>query len=191
MDTLTLLYDNDSEIIAEYCSSNSQRAANALVRRHQKFVYSIAFRYLGQHEDAEDVAQEAFIKALDNLNRFKGDSNIRTWLYSITANLAKNHLRKKKIINFFTMNSEREDYELNSNTSSPLQELEIKEFTENFNKLLGKLPQKQRETFALRYFDGFTYEEISDMLGTSVGGLKANYYQAVQKITKELTGLKR
>jgi RNA polymerase sigma-70 factor (ECF subfamily) len=76
--------------------------------------------------------------------------------------------------------------EFPDNNPLPDKHLETREFEEKFIIALGKLPEKQRETFALRYFEDLTYEEISEMLGTSTGGLKANYFQAVQKLTKYL-----
>jgi RNA polymerase sigma-70 factor (ECF subfamily) len=75
-----------------------------------------------------------------------------------------------------------EYFDIAANDYTPEQTIEIKEFELKFKSMLAKLPQKQRETFALRYFDEMSYEEISKMLGTSVGGLKANYFQAVQKL---------
>jgi len=187
MDSIVLTYNSDSEVIRDYCENNSQVAANTFVRTHQKFVFSTAMRYLKNREDAEDASQEVFIKALRNLKNFRGDSNIKTWLYRITSNLCSNILRKQKLRNMFSYGDDREDfYDIADGNISAQKKLEIEEFENKFLNSLNELPKKQRETFALRYFEEMTYEEISGVLGTSVGGLKANYFQAVKKLSKYL-----
>ncbi|MBS1536137.1 MAG: RNA polymerase sigma factor [Bacteroidetes bacterium] len=185
MYSMALALNTDQEIINEYCSGDSNRAATLFVRKHQKFVYSVALRYLRSHDDADDAAQEVFIRALKNLRSFRGESSVQTWLYRITINICSSIVRKRKFISFFTRDDGSE-IELISDTISPQQHFENKDFEKHFEQMLLQLPEKQRETFALRYFDELTYEEISLMLGTSVGGLKANYFQAVQKLAKLL-----
>jgi RNA polymerase sigma-70 factor, ECF subfamily len=181
-----LVLENDEDIVREYCSGNTEEAATSLVRKYQKFVYSIALRQLQNYDDADDAAQEVFIKAIKGLPSFRGESSIKTWLYRITTNICKNTLRHRSIIFWKRLDEVDDVLEIPSNEVSPEQKVENTEFEENFMKLLGKLPKKQRETFALRYFDELSYEEMSKMLGTTVGGLKANYYQAVKRLEKLL-----
>jgi len=181
-----LTFESDQEIIREYTENGSSRAATAFVRKYQAFVYAIALRFLRDYDDAEDAAQEAFIKALRNLKSFRGESSVKTWLYRITANVCSNHSRKRSLRSIFSREAEDSMLEFPDSTPLPDKNLESKEFEQKFINALNKLPEKQRETFALRYFDNLTYEEISEMLGTSTGGLKANYFQAVQKLTKYL-----
>lgn len=184
MSSYILVLDDDRDIIQEYTSGNTEAAATAFVRKYQAFVFSTALRYLQNYDDADDASQEVFIKALKNLHKFRGDSSVKTWLYRITSNVCTNMYRKKKIMSFFR-HEETEDYiNMPSDEISPEQVLENKEFEKNFAKILAKLPEKQRETFALRYFENMTYEEISSLLGTSVGGLKSNYFHAVKKIAE-------
>jgi RNA polymerase sigma-70 factor (ECF subfamily) len=189
MGSLLLTYENDSEIISEYVDNKSEVAANAFVRKHQKFVYATAFRYLKNESDADEAAQETFIKALSNLHKFKKKSSVSTWLYRIVSNISKNMLRKRKVMSIFTSS---EDTQVFFNIASleplPDKQFENKELERQFLAALESLPAKQRETFALRYYEELPYEEISKMLGTSVGGLKANYYQAVKKLGKILKG---
>ena len=97
MDGYALLLENDSEIVEEYVETRSERAANSLVRKYRSFVYSTALRYLRDHEDADDCAQEVFIKAFRSLNKFRMESNLKTWLYKITVNQAINQIRKNSI----------------------------------------------------------------------------------------------
>jgi len=179
---IALTYENDSHIINDYCTNKSEQAATAFVRKYQSFVYSIAIRYLQSELDAEDIAQEVFIKALNNLYKFRGDSSLKTWLYRITMNMCVNYKRKKKIISFFKHDEIEDVFVLKSNDRNPEEKFLDSEFENKFFKALNQLPEKQRETFSLRYFDQLSYEEISVMLGTTVGGLKANYFQAVKKL---------
>ena len=182
MSVQTLLIEKDKEIIREYTTGNSELAATSFVRKYQNFIYATALRYMQSYDDADDAAQEVFIKALNNLEKFRGDSSMKTWLYRITANVCINMKRKRKIMSLFVSQPENEYFKIKSDDASPHQAFENKEFELNFKQTLAKLPDKQRETFALRYYDNLPYEEISKMLGTSVGGLKANYYQAVKKL---------
>jgi RNA polymerase sigma-70 factor (ECF subfamily) len=177
----------NTELVRQYVETGSHEAANSLVRQYRKFVYATALRFTEDYDDADDIAQEVFIKALDSLHKFKGNSSIKTWLYRITVNLALNHKRKRKFLNFFSLTESKvPNDEILVDSTNPEKLLENKEFEINLIELLSRLPEKQRETFALRYFDELSYEEISEMLGTSIGGLKANYHQAVKKLSQIL-----
>lgn len=176
----------EKNIIDEYVSTGSNRAATAFVREHQRFVFAVALRYLGSYDDAEDITQEVLFKALTNLHKFNLKSSLKTWLYRITANTCINFKRKRSIFSVFTRSSSADLNEIKGSNTNPEQAFLGKEIEEKFLLELSKLPEKQRETFALRYFDNMTYEEISDLLGTSVGGLKANYFQAVKKLAAKL-----
>lgn len=183
MRTLALTYDTDKEMIDEFLATGSERSATAFVRLYQNFVFATALRYTQNYDDADDITQEVFIKALNGLKNFRRDSSLKTWLYRIAVNLSLNHTRKKKIFTFFGSSDDKEGYlniaDEHQRTDSGI---ENEEFEKMFRKVLSELPEKQRETFALRYFEEMPYEEISKMLGTSVGGLKANYFQAVKKL---------
>lgn len=187
---LTLVLDSDKDILQELESGDSERGATAFVRKYQNFVFSTALRYLKSYDDADDAAQEVFIKALRNITKFREESSLKTWLYRITFNVCSNMLRKKKLFGFFKSDlpseNEFEDEFVNIPDTgvNPEQKYIDSEFEDKFMHLLMKLPEKQRETFALRYFDELPYEEISKMLGTSIGGLKANYYQATKKLAE-------
>ncbi len=183
MQDLALTYNTDADIIKDYCENSSDRAATAFVRKYQNFVYSTAYRYLQSHDDADDAAQEAFIRALDNLHKFKAESGVKTWLYRITVNVCLNQQRKKKVRSIFKIFDDKDPRDVPLEKHLPDRDIQIKEFEEQFLDALSELPKKQRETFALRYFDEMSYEEISNLLGTSIGGLKANYHQAVKKLS--------
>jgi RNA polymerase sigma-70 factor (ECF subfamily) len=152
------------------------------MRRHQKFVYSVAYRYLNDYDEADEVTQETFIIVFRSLDKFNGKSKLRTWLYRITANNALSFKRKYAMSKMFVRDDTEEYMNIPTQTGDALQTIENENFKIEFEKALGKLPKKQRETFALRYFEKLPYDEISEMLGTSVGGLKANYFQAIKKL---------
>lgn len=180
----------EDAIISELKNGDFNRAATAFVRQYQSFVFNVAFRFMNSREDAEDISQEAFVKAIEYINSFRGESSVKTWLYKITKNLCLNSLRKQKIRKFFGFTNDDETINLLETTKDdsilPDDNFSQKEFYAALKSAIGKLPVKQRETFALRYFDDMSYKEISEILGTSVGGLKANYYQAVKKLSEEL-----
>jgi len=191
MSSNILAINNELTNIDEPATILDNKELNNFVRNYQKFVYHTALRYTKDYDLSEDITQEVFLKALRNFNKFQNKSSIKTWLYRITINECKNQFRRKKIFNFFNFTSreeegnEIEDRVFISNTNPENQYL-MKETELLFLKAYQELPEKQRETFALRYFDELSYEEISEILGTSIGGLKANYYQAVRKIAKKL-----
>ena len=172
----------EAALINEYVHGDRERAATQFVRHYQRFVYGIALRHLdGNHDDACDVAQETFIRALRHLDRFKGESSIQTWLYRITVNTCLSFRRRWRRHQRLSDVVESDD-ELPSTIPMPDRQLEDHEFVERLHAMLSKIPPKQRETFYLRYVEGLSYEEISSILGVSVSGLKANYFHAVRKI---------
>lgn len=177
---------DESALVEEFLHGDRERAASQFVRRYQRFVYGIALRYLdGDRDDADDVAQETFIRAFRALHRFKGDGSLKTWLYRITVNTCISFRRKwKKFVRLEDVLESVED--VRSSLPTPDRDLEDADFLERFQAMLSKLPPKQRETFYLRYVEGLSYEEISAILGISVSGLKANYHHAVRKLAEML-----
>ncbi|MBL7997123.1 MAG: sigma-70 family RNA polymerase sigma factor [Candidatus Kapabacteria bacterium] len=176
-------YTDDTALIDDYLHGNREQAATAFVRRHQRFVYALALRQMNNnHDDADDAAQEVFIRALKALPEFKGDSSLQTWLYRITLNVCSSMRKKRKLLSWFSIHGEDEQFDVPSDSITPERALMESDFGERLQTLLQQLPQKQRETFCLRYFDELSYEEISAMVGTSTGALKANYFHALNKL---------
>lgn len=183
MSEIALALENDYDLIKEYTLYKTERAATLFVRKYQKFVYATAYRYLNSYDDADDASQEVFIKALNNLHKFRAESSVKTWLYKITKNVCSTMLRKKRISSVFKSIEKDESFDIINNEKNPEENLVQEEMNLKLLQAISKLPEKQRETFALRYFEDMKYEDISKMLGISVGGLKANYYHAVRKIS--------
>ena len=136
-----------------------------------------------EHDDADDVLQNTFIKVFQNINGFKGNSSIYTWMYKIATNEALN-LIKKKSKHYGVSNEEWIETKvsrLESDSYFDGDELSIR-----LQIAVAKLPEKQRLVFNMKYFDEMKYDNISEILGTSVGGLKASYHHAVKKIKKQI-----
>ena len=179
------LMNSEGDILDLISLGKSHQAMNLIMSRFKRFVFSIAIRYMRDEEDAKDITQEAFIKAYQSIETFRGDSHIRTWLYTITRNLCLNALDKQKRKGQILSIDSHDYIELPASERSDSL-VEHAEFTSFFNECMSILPEKQRETFILRHVEELSYEEISTMLGTSIGGLKANYFQAVQKLAQYL-----
>lgn len=171
---------DDLELIQEFRKGNEQ-AFNKLVLRYQEKVYWVVRRFIPDHDDANDVAQNVFVKAYQSLHSFKGESSFYTWIYRIAVNLSLNEIRRKKVRKIFSIDDER-TVEPQSGDDLPLEKMEKAELKVMIQKAIDRLPEKQKKVFILRYFEELPYEDISVILKTSVGGLKANYFHAVKKI---------
>jgi len=135
------------------------------------------------HADADDVLQNTFIKVWQNLDSYRGDSKLYTWLYRIATNEALTHIRKQKRMHVVDSGDERND-----NVASASGDVFFDETAAEakLHEAIQSLPEKQRAVFNLKYFEEMKYEEISEVMDTSVGALKASYHHAVQKIKKHL-----
>ena len=135
------------------------------------------------HDDADDILQNTFIKVYRNIKNFKGDSKLYSWLYRIATNESITHINKKAKQQHISV----EDIQLqladslHSDNYFSGDEIQIK-----LQKALAQLPQKQQLVFNMKYFEGMKYNAISEVLGTSVGALKASYHHAVKKIKNHL-----
>jgi len=177
---------NDESLLLAFRAGRIEEASTAFVRRFQRFVTSVASRQLSNHQDVEDVTQDVLIKALHSIHRFNGECAITTWLYRITMNVVVSHRRRERLRLFFRVGEGDGERDVASTDARPDMLAEETDVMVFLKSVLATLPPKQRETFCLRYYDELSYEEISQMLGTSVGGLKANYHLAVKKIAEQL-----
>lgn len=150
-----------------------------LMDEYQERLYYHIRKMVIEHEDANDVLQNCLIKVYRNIQKFEGKSKLYTWLYRIATNETITFLNKKKRKATSSMDADESNV---LNTLQADQYFEGDQIEMNLQKALLKLPNKQRLVFNLRYFEEMSYQEISDILGTSVGGLKASYHHAVKKI---------
>ncbi|MCX7612387.1 MAG: sigma-70 family RNA polymerase sigma factor [Ignavibacterium sp.] len=175
---------DDNQLIDRFLAGD-EHAFKILIDKYKRKIYLTAYRLLGNHEDANDITQEVIIKTYKELKNFRKESSIYTWLYRITTNLSLNELKKRKIRNYFDFD-ELDEWLFKDEKQSPELSYRENELSNKIQEAINKLPEKQRIVFTLRYYDGLSYEEISEILGTSVGALKANYFHAVNKLQKEL-----
>ncbi|CAG4991146.1 RNA polymerase sigma-H factor [Dyadobacter sp. CECT 9275] len=171
---------SDEELLALFENPDTRRNAfNQLVRKYQQKVYWLVRKMVVDHDDANDITQDVFIKAWSALENFRGDSKLYTWLYRVASNEAINFLNKKRRRFFVPI------YDVENELSEKLEsdpELSGDVIQLKLQKALLKLPEKQRLVFNLKYFEELPYEEISEITGTSVGALKASYHWATKKI---------
>jgi RNA polymerase sigma-70 factor (ECF subfamily) len=171
---------SDLELVKEVRNGRRQ-AYTMLMRRYQERIYWVARRIVGSHDDAEDVAQETFVKGYLALGEFRGESQFYTWLYRIALNLSLNAVRKRHVMTYLHESSELLRRILPAQ-ERPDELVELHETEDRILAAIARLPEKQKAVFVMRYFDELTYEEISQILKTSVGGLKANYFHALRKV---------
>ena len=156
---------------------------NALVKTYSEPLYWHIRKIVYDHEDTDDVLQNTLEKVFKNIHSFRGDSKLYTWLYRIATNEALSYIEKKRKQLGLTVN----DYQL-----TKVNQLESDVYFEGsaieiaLQKAIAKLPEKQKLVFNMKYFDDMKYEEISTILNTSIGALKASYHHAVKKIKNEL-----
>lgn len=175
---------SDLEILAKFAVPETRNFAfNQLVRIYQQKVYWHIRKMVIDHNDADDLTQETFIKIWKALDNFKGDSQLFTWIYRIATNECLNHLAKKKRRFFLPINDITEELSNKIDDSNIISgdEIQLK-----LQKALLTLPDKQRLVFNMKYYDEMKYEDISEITGTSVGALKASYHLAVKKIEQHL-----
>jgi len=148
-----------------------------ILRRYQKQIYYHCRNLLVNHDDADDAAQNTFIKVWQNLGQFKGESRLRTWVYRIATNESINLIRKRRP----TIDFDEAQPEMAEMISEELY-LSGDEIALKLQKALYYMPFKQKLVFTLRYFEDLTYEEIAVLTSTSEGALKASYHHAVKKL---------
>jgi len=176
----------DKELLEQFRNESSRSYAfNLLMRKYQQRLYWHVRKIVIDHDDANDVIQNTFIKVWKSLEGFREDSQLYTWLYRIATNESITFLNQKKK-RFFVSFGDVEG-ELSSHLSSDVyfsgDRIQLK-----LQQAVLKLPTQQRIIFNMKYFDGMKYEEISAVLKVTVGALKASYHHAVKKIEKYIKG---
>ncbi len=157
---------------------------NLLIRAYQQRVYWHVRKMVIDHDDADDLTQEVFIKVHKSIDNFREDSQLFTWIYRIATNECLTFLNKKRRRFFLPLEDVGKELATKLDTSP---EISGEDIQKKLQKALLKLPDKQRLVFNMKYFDDLPYENISKITGTSVGALKASFHHAVKKIEDYLT----
>jgi RNA polymerase sigma-70 factor (ECF subfamily) len=171
-------------LIKQLRNKNTKRLAfHELVKTYQEKLYWHIRKIVISHDDTDDVLQNTFIKVWNNIESFRAESGLYTWMFRIATNEALTFLSQKKRRSIFTGSIENE-YLINNLESDEYfdgTEIQLK-----LQKAVLSLPDKQRLVFNMKYFDEMKYDDISEILETSVGALKASYHLAVKKIEEQL-----
>lgn len=162
-------------------------AFEMLIKKYQQKIYWHIRKMVIDHDDADDVLQETFIKVWQGLQNFRGDAQLYTWIYRIATNESLNFLQKKRRQNHVPIENEDSNDLLNTLESSVSQDyISGDDIQLKLQKALLQLPDKQRLVFNMKYYDDMKYDDIAEITGTSVGALKASYHLAVKKIEEFL-----
>ena len=172
---------DDREAI-EAAQRGDREAFDRLVERYQRDVYRLCYRYVNDHHDASDMAQEAFLKAYKAIGRFRGDSAFSTWLYRIAVNTCLNFRSARKLP------SEPLENDVPDRGRGVVARLEHEELSEQVRQAVSRLPEKQRATLILKIYHDLTHEEVAAILGSSVGTVKANLFHALSNLRKAMVG---
>lgn len=163
------------------CQRGEREAFDRLVERYQRDVYRLCYRYVNNHHDANDLAQEAFLRAYRAIAKFRGESSFSTWLYRIAVNAC---------LNFKA--SRRASEELSDTLADGREPVEGRvlrdERARAVREAVARLPEKQRATLILKVYHDLTHEEVARIVGASVGTVKANLFHAMGNLKKMLAG---
>ena len=174
----------DEVLLARFAREESRHQAfDLIVKKYQRRIYWHVRKMVIDHDDADDLTQETFVKAWQHLAGFRGQAQLYTWLYRVATHACLSFLKKKRRRHFLPLT------DVAAGLGAKLDQgahLDGDAIALRLQRALLRLPDKQRLVFNMKYFDDLTYEEISQILGTSVGALKASYHLAVKKLEKWL-----
>ncbi len=174
------MIDEKELVIALKSKNESERAFRVLVNLYKERLYWHIRKIVLNHEDTDDILQNTFIKIYKNIHKFEEKSKLYTWMYRIATNESITFLNKKAKKKNITIEEVKD--QLIENLESDIY-FEGNQIQILFQKAINTLPQKQQLVFNMKYFEDHTYENLSEILETSVGGLKSSYHIAVKKIT--------
>jgi RNA polymerase sigma-70 factor (ECF subfamily) len=173
---------DDDRVLVQACLRGHREAFDVIVERHQRHVYQLCYRFAGNHEDASDLAQDVFLRAYRGLHTFKGNSAFSTWLYRIGVNVCLNRLgsRAQK---WTTLDAaDRPDFRAERADARLLRG----ERAAEVRAAIARLPKKQRAALVLRVYHDLPHDQIAEIVGTSVGAVKANFFHALANLKKLL-----
>jgi RNA polymerase sigma-70 factor (ECF subfamily) len=177
--------EEEKAVVAK-AKAGDAAAFEKLVTEYERLVYSVAYRLLGNEHDAQDAAQETFVKAYLSLDSFRGESKFSVWLYRTANNVCIDMLRKKTVptVSLSVSDEDGEDAELSlpDERFSPETELEKKELRWAVNRAMAKLPEKYAQVLTLRHVAGQSYEEISETLNLDIGTVKSRIFRGRKKL---------
>jgi RNA polymerase sigma-70 factor (ECF subfamily) len=175
----------DERSLVEASLANRPGAFDLIVERHRRLVYQLCYRFVSNHEDASDLSQEVFLRAYRGLRNFRGQSSLATWLYRIGVNICLNRVSAKAPLGKLTEPiDEREFADVRAESAS--ERMLRDERGARVRDAIAQLPRKQRATLILRMYHEMPHQEIAEVLGSSVGAVKANFFHALGNLKKIL-----
>jgi RNA polymerase sigma-70 factor, ECF subfamily len=184
----------DSECVRAFLAGDKDMF-DGLVLRYQHMVFNLCYRFLGDYDEADDCAQETFVKVFRSLKSFRFDASFATWLYSITVNTCKNRLKaadyryRKKMVSITPVddtNSKTPPYEIEDHAPSPFSRLEAKESELLLQRAIDSLSHDAKTVILLRDIEGLSYEEIAHITGYNLGTVKSKLARARQQLRQML-----
>ncbi len=173
------IYDEERVIELLRQPDTASEAFGRVIEHYSRPLYWQIRRMVISHDDTNDVLQNTFIKAWSSIASFRGDAKLSTWLYKIAINESITFINKKKALNSISIDDD-DSFLLNNLEADKY--FDGDEAQVRLQKAINALPKKQRIVFNMRYYDEMKYEDMSEILSTSVGALKASYHHAVKKI---------
>lgn len=191
----------DEALVENYRQTKDFKYFGTLTRRYQNRLFNVAHRILGNAEEAEEVVQDTLLKAHSSLESFRKQSSFSSWIFRITNNVCVDRLRARRRKNFFNIlsfnakshyDAETENIvegvgQIADDTPNPLEEMDIEEEGQMVLKALAKLPEVQRTVLVLHDIEGFIYQDIAEITGTSIGTVRSRLHYGRLKIRELLT----
>jgi RNA polymerase sigma-70 factor (ECF subfamily) len=181
----TALGDLSEAALVDACLAGRAGAFELVVERHRRSVYQLCYRFVGNHEDASDLSQDVFLRAYRGLRSFRGQSSLGTWLYRIGVNVCLNRISASAPLAKLTEPIDERQY-VDTRSESPADHLLREERGARVRAAIAELPRKQRATLILRIYHEMSHQEIADVLGSSVGAVKTNFFHALSNLKKRL-----
>lgn len=187
---------NDGALIKQFCEQGQVNAFNTLVWRWQKPIYNFVLRYLGDPEDAREITQQTFIKALRNLPHLKDHSRFSTWLYQIAVNLCRDEIKKRRRRKTYSLESMQENSDQQNarallpvadESASPDNIVSRKELRDILARALQQIPEEQREVVIMKEYQELKFTEIAETLGIPLNTAKSRMYYGLTALRKILT----
>ena len=178
----------DEELVARSRSGDVE-SFNQLITRWERPIYALAYRVIGQEEDARDVVQETFLRAFRGIGAFKGQAKFSSWLYRIALNLCRDWIRRKRRspIALVPEDMELEDLAADTGPSESVEDLVARrELSSVVETAMAKLPEEQRTAIILKEYHGMTFQEIADLQGCPLSTVKTRLYQGLSVLRRDL-----
>jgi RNA polymerase sigma-70 factor (ECF subfamily) len=168
------------------CVDGDLKSFDQLISRYERNAFAMALRYLGNYDDASDVTQEALIKVYKNISKFRFEASFTTWLYRIVINTAKDFLKKKNREKVVSIDETQKEFKDENKDQNPQEHTERQEVKSEVHRALDKISENYRMVIVLKDIQGFTYDQISEMLEIPIGTVRSRISRGRVELKKEI-----